>query len=99
MDTGVLIPIIVLVVLIALFALYLLSTRSALIALRQRVDEAWRDITQQLQRRADLIPDLAQAVQGYATHEPTVFQSVSDARVATLDATTRGVGGFGSTGR
>ena len=88
MDTGVLIPIIVLVVLVALFALYLWATYNALVSLRQRVDEAWSDITVQLKRRADLIPNLVSAVQGYATHERAVFETVTKARAESVEAST-----------
>ena len=79
MDPAVLIPIIVVVVLLAVLALYLWSTYNSLVALKARVDEAWSDITVQLKRRADLIPNLISTVQGYATNERGVFESVTNA--------------------
>src|SRR2546422_11682725 len=57
-----------------------------LITLRQRVKEAWADIDVQLKRRHDLIPNLVETVKGYATHESTVFQNVTQARAAAVAA-------------
>jgi LemA protein len=66
--------------------LYLWSTYNGLVALNVRVDEAWSDITIQLKRRADLIPNLIEAVKGYASHEKAVFENVTKARAATVSA-------------
>ena len=44
--------------LVALIGIYLWVTYNALVTLKVRVDEAWSDITVQLKRRADLIPNL-----------------------------------------
>jgi LemA protein len=80
--SGTLIVIIVLVVLaVALIALY-----NGLIKARIRVDEAWSDITVQLKRRYDLIPNLMETVKGYATHEKSVFENVTKARTAAMNA-------------
>lgn len=51
-----------------------------------RVDEAWSDITVQLKRRADLIPNLVSTVKGYAAHEKGVFEEVTAARSSMLNA-------------
>jgi LemA protein len=85
---GFWIPIIVLVVLIAILGIYIWSTYNSLITLKQRVDEAWSDITVQLKRRADLIPNIINSVQGYAAHEKGVFESVTQARAESLQAKT-----------
>ena len=66
--------------------LYLWSTYNGLITLKVRVEEAWSDITVQLKRRADLIPNLIEAVKGYAKHEKAVFENVTKARAATVNA-------------
>ncbi len=81
-----LIPVIIVVVLVALLGIYLWATYNSLVTLNVRVDEAWSDITVQLKRRADLIPNLIEAVKGYAAHEKGVFESVTQARAETLSA-------------
>ncbi len=52
------------------------------------MQEAWADIDVQLKRRYDLIPNLVNAVKGYATHESTAFEKVSQARSQAMQATT-----------
>lgn len=56
------------------------------ISLRTRADEAWADIDVQLKRRYDLIPNLVEAVKGYAGHESSVFEEVTKARTAAMAA-------------
>jgi LemA protein len=80
------VEIVVLVVIIAGLALFFIGTYNRLITLRQRVKEAWADIDVQLKRRHDLIPNLVETVKGYATHESTVFQNVTQARAAAVAA-------------
>ena len=84
MDTLIVVGVVVALVLIV--GIYLWSTYNALVTLNVRVDEAWSDITVQLKRRADLIPNLVDTVKGYATHESSVFENVTKARAATLSA-------------
>lgn len=81
-----LIPVLIVVVLVAISGIYLWATYNSLITLKVRVDEAWSDITVQLKRRADLIPNLIEAVKGYAAHEKAVFENVTKARAETLTA-------------
>ncbi len=57
-----------------------------LVSLINRAKEAWADIDVQLKRRYDLIPNLVNTVKGYATHETSAFQSVSDARAKAMGA-------------
>ncbi|THG36200.1 LemA family protein [Glaciibacter flavus] len=83
-----LIALIVVVVILAIIGIYLWATYNALVTLKVRVDEAWSDITVQLKRRADLIPNLIESVKGYAAHEKGVFESVSQARAESLSAQT-----------
>ncbi|HET8690295.1 MAG TPA: LemA family protein, partial [Candidatus Saccharimonadales bacterium] len=63
---------------------------NSLVRLRVRVNEAWSDITVQLKRRADLIPNLVESVKGYAAHEKQVFEDVTTARANVLSATNQG---------
>ncbi|SKA99556.1 LemA protein [Agreia bicolorata] len=81
-----LIPVIVVVVLAAIIGIYLWATYNSLVTLKVRVDEAWSDITVQLKRRADLIPNLIESVKAYAAHEKGVFEAVTAARAETLQA-------------
>ena len=72
---------IIVVVILSLWVMY-----NALVTLKIRVDEAWSDITVQLKRRLDLIPNLIETVKGYAAHERGVFQAVTEARANALNA-------------
>ncbi|MBC7725800.1 MAG: LemA family protein [Burkholderiaceae bacterium] len=76
----------VIVLFVVVVGIYLWTTYNALVTLNVRVDEAWSDITVQLKRRADLLPNLIEAVKGYAAHEKNVFESVTRARAETLSA-------------
>ncbi len=58
---------------------------NGLVRLNVRSDEAWSDVNVQLKRRYDLIPNLVNTVQGYATHEKTVFKGVTAARANALN--------------
>ncbi|SDQ05754.1 LemA family protein [Microbacterium sp. cf332] len=81
-----LIPVIVVVGVLAVVGIYLWATYNSLVALNVRVDEAWSDITVQLKRRADLLPNLIDSVRGYAAHEKAVFENVTRARAEILSA-------------
>lgn len=79
----VLIVVIVVVVLLVLIggAMY-----NGLVRLNVQSQEAWSDITVQLKRRYDLIPNLVNTVKGYAAHEKSVFEDVTAARANALSA-------------
>src|SRR5689334_22249051 len=72
---------IVAVVLLAIIFIY-----NSLVRLKARTDEAWSDITVQLKRRYDLIPNLVNTVKGYAKHEKSVFEDVTKARANAMSA-------------
>ena len=97
MSVDVLVPVLVvvgvIVVLIVAVGIYLWATYNSLVQLGVRVDEAWSDITVQLKRRADLIPNLIDTVKGYAAHEKAVFENVTRARAETLSASSPGEAG------
>lgn len=71
---------------VALLVVFVWATYNALVKLKIRVDEAWSDITVQLKRRVDLIPNLVNTVKGYAAHESGVFEKVTEARSALQNA-------------
>ena len=77
---------IILGIVAALGVVFLVATYNSLIRSKIRVDEAWSDITVQLKRRYDLIPNLVNTVKGYATHEREVFQNVTEARSNAMNA-------------
>jgi LemA protein len=80
------VTIIVIVAIIAIIVIGLVVMYNGLVRLNVRADEAWSDITVQLKRRYDLIPNLVNSVKGYATHEKTVFEDVTKARANALNA-------------
>ena len=79
------VAIIIIVVVVVLFAIGI-GMYNALVRLNQQAEEAWSDITVQLKRRYDLIPNLVNTVKGYATHEKGVFEQVTAARAQALGA-------------
>lgn len=81
MSTTIIILIVLAVLAVAVIAIY-----NGLVRANVRVEEAWSDITVQLKRRADLIPNLVNTVKGYAAHEKGVFEEVTAARSSMLGA-------------
>jgi LemA protein len=80
MTTWIIVGVVVIVILIAIY--------NGLVRAKVRTDEAWSDITVQLKRRYDLIPNLVNTVKGYATHEKKVFEEVTKTRANALSAQT-----------
>jgi len=76
----------IILVIVVILGLFVWGAYNSLVTLRTRVEEAWSDITVQLKRRLDLIPNLVETVKGYAKHESGVFEAVTAARAATLSA-------------
>lgn len=79
-------PLLILIGIIAALGVFLWALYNGLVTKKLRVDEAWAQIDVQLKRRADLIPNLVETVKGYAKHEKTVFQDVTNARSALMGA-------------
>jgi LemA protein len=73
-------------IIIGVLAVGLIVIYNSLVTARVRVDEAWSDITVQLKRRYDLIPNVVEAVKGYAKHEKELLQRVTEARANAIDA-------------
>ena len=57
-------------------------TYNSLVEQKQGVEQQWAEVQNQYQRRADLIPNLVNTVKGYATHESSTFEKVTQARAA-----------------
>lgn len=76
----------IIVAIVVIVILFLWLTYNSLVTLKVRVDEAWSDITVQLKRRLDLIPNLVETVKGYAKHESSVFEDVTKARAQVISA-------------
>jgi len=68
-------------------ASYVGATYNKLVGLRVRKNEAWSDITVQMKRRYDLIPNLVEIVKGYAGHEKGTLEAVISARNSAVSNT------------
>jgi LemA protein len=79
---------VLLLVIIVAVALMAVGMYNSLITLRNRCDNAWSQVDVQLRRRYDLIPNLVETVKGYAKHESGVFERVTQARAAAVNAQT-----------
>ncbi|MDD5164875.1 MAG: LemA family protein [Patescibacteria group bacterium] len=78
----------IIVVIVIWFVWWIISTYNGLITWHNRVNESWSDIDVQLKRRYDLIPNLVNAVKGYAAHEKETFENVTQARTQAMGAQT-----------
>ena len=69
-------------------AFYLWNSYNRLVSMDEGIRSAWAQIENQLQRRADLIPNLVATVKGYAAHEREVLEGIADARARMAGART-----------
>lgn len=76
----------VILAVVGVLVIGLIVMYNGLVKTKIRVDEAWSDISVQLKRRIDLIPNLVETVKGYAKHEKEVFERVTEARTAMINA-------------
>jgi LemA protein len=81
-------PAIIILIIVGVLAIVVALIYNGLVRAKVRTDEAWSDISVQLKRRYDLIPNLVNTVKGYAKHEKTVFEDVTEARAQALNAQT-----------
>lgn len=65
---------------IALIVFIMIMLYNRLVALRQTRNNAFSDIDVQLKQRYNLVPQLVETVKGYASHEKSVFENVTNAR-------------------
>ena len=73
---------VIILVVLGVLVLAFIAMYNSLVRLNVRVDEAWSDITVQLKRRFDLIPNLVSTVKGYAKHEAEVLENIAKERAA-----------------
>jgi len=76
----------VILALVVVVVAWLVLGYNSFVRLINQTKEAWADIDVQLKRRYDLIPNLIETVKGYATHESSVFEKVTEARANALSA-------------
>jgi LemA protein len=77
---GALITLGVLVVIVLVFGGWMVGVRNKLVASQENVNQTWAQVQNVYQRRYDLVPNLAETVRGYATHERETFIAVTEAR-------------------
>jgi Uncharacterized conserved protein len=70
----------IVIAVVALLVVFGMSSYNSLVSMNENVNGKWSQIENQLQRRADLIPNLVSTVKGYAAHEQQAIQAVADAR-------------------
>ncbi len=79
-------PTIIALAALVLILLYVWNIYNMLVTARMRISEALAQIDVQLKRRTDLIPNLVETVKGYAKHEKEVFENITKARSALMNA-------------
>ena len=82
---GIGLLVVIVVVLLMAFGSYV-SAKNGMVAKQEAVHAAHSEIDVDLQRRANLIPNLVETVKGYAKHEETVFGDIANARAGLLNA-------------
>ena len=90
-------PIWIVLIVVAVIAVFLIFTYNGLVRLRNMVDEAWNQISVQLKRRHDLIPNLVNAVKGYMDFEQETLTRVIEARNQAVTAQQAGPANAGQT--
>ena len=84
----VLVIVVVLILLAFIFGGKYVGIRNELVTQKNTIEGTWSEVDVQLQRRADLIPNLVNTVKGYATQEKDVFTNIANARAALAGAKT-----------
>jgi LemA protein len=86
-------PIWIILIVLVVVAAFVVFIYNGLIQRRNVVDEAWNQISVQLKRRHDLIPNLVNAVKGYMDFEQETLTRVVEARGAAVSASQAGPAG------
>jgi LemA protein len=79
-------PTIIVIAIVAILLLWGVAIYNRLVRFRALVKEGFSGITVQLRRRADLVPNLVSTVQGYAAHEKSVLNEVTEHRAEAANA-------------
>ncbi len=75
---------ILILVVVAILVVAVVSIYNRLVRLRNTVKSSWSDIDVQCKKRYDLVPNLVETVKGYASHERSVFENVTQARAMAM---------------
>lgn len=81
-------PVLVVIGILVLIAAWMISLYNGLVRLRNRRQNAFADMDVQLRQRHDLVPQLVEAVKGYAFHEKELLLTITETRSAAISATT-----------
>lgn len=79
--------ILIILIILAILVIAVISIYNKLVRLRNTVKSSWSDIDVQMKKRFDLVPNLVETVKGYAIHEKSVFEKVTQARSMAMQAT------------
>ena len=79
---------VILIIIAAIFGGMYVGRKNQMVTLDEQVKSNWSQVDVQLQRRADLIPNLVATVKGFAAHEEAVYGEIAKARSALLNAHT-----------
>jgi len=82
---GIAVLVVIFLAVLLVFGSYV-SAKNQMVAKRESVTSSWSEVNNQMQRRADLIPNLVETVKGYAKQETTVFGDIANARAGLLNA-------------
>jgi len=80
--------VLVILIIVGILVIAVVSIYNKLVRLRNTVKSSWSDIDVQCKKRYDLVPNVVETVKGYASHERTVFEKVTEARSMAMKATT-----------
>ncbi len=76
----------IILIILAVLVFAVIAIYNKLVRLRNTVKSSWSDIDVQCKKRYDLVPNLVETVKGYASHEKTVFERVTQARSMAMQA-------------
>lgn len=88
MKKGWIIALVIIAIVVIALVSWGIGAYNKMVALEQTVKESYSQIQNQLQRRADLIPNLVETVKGYAAQEKGIFEDLANARAKLAGAQT-----------